>query len=125
MGSAGPVDVHVDFAELGRVQTELQRLVALVEDLDELCAIRPDGEQMGSGVAAQAVAAFGDMWRTARHTMSENLAGCRTYVEMALQGYGSTERTLGAAVGEAATIDQVTRLQPPSAAGGGGGDGAW
>ncbi len=98
MGSAGPVDVHVDFAELGRVHTELQNLLAQVEGLDQASVIRPDVEDLGRPVAAEAIAEFGRRWHTERVTMVENLAGCLVYLELAETSYGAAEQVIGAAV---------------------------
>ena len=94
MSSPEPVDVHVDFAELGRVHTELQNLLAQVEGLDQVCAIHPDSESMGSAIAADAIAWFETHWRTERESIVTDMAACVTYVELALQGYGRTEHTL-------------------------------
>jgi hypothetical protein len=96
MSRTGPVDVHVDLAGLGRVHTELQNLLAQIEAFDDLCTVRPDSAALGSPVAADAVARFGALWRSARSEIAANVAGCLTYVEMAQQGYESTEQGIAA-----------------------------
>ena len=103
MRGTEPVDVSVDFAELGRVERELATLVAEVADLDRLCAITADGGELGSDVVARNVGWFGGRWNTGRNAISRNLGGCQEYVAEALESYEVTEQTLrGAAVGTSA-----------------------
>lgn len=100
MGSPGPVDVHVDFAELGRVHTELQNLHGHVAALGDRSA-PADAAYIGGAIPADAVNAFLSAWFQESQWLSQHLRDCHAYVEAALGTYTGTERALSGATASA------------------------
>jgi hypothetical protein len=91
---ADTVDLYVDLAELARVRDEVQVLLTSLTDLRTRREPPVTAEDMGSEDVADAVDRFRRRWSGVAERMSENLRSCVDYVDLALDQYARTERTL-------------------------------
>jgi hypothetical protein len=88
----GPVSLHVDPVELGRVHADLQALVLDQSYCDAL--LEPDATSMGGADVAEAVRDFTRRWDAGRNRLVDDLGGAAVFVETAIQSYDATESGL-------------------------------
>ena len=95
MTTTGPVDVHVDTGELGRLRSELE---ALSQELDIVySAIDYPDEAFGGAEVHGAVGEFESSWRSTRSALSEGLMAAAHLVATAIEAYEQAEGMLKAA----------------------------
>lgn len=94
---SGPVEFFVELTELGRVRTELQTLVAELEQLDTRPAVDASAEAMGDGSVAAELEHFVATWRDGLAAIRDGLVGCMLLTELAMESYTATETGLQAA----------------------------
>ena len=93
MTTAGPVDLFVDTAELGRLRGELQTLQAELGDLPAQ-GVDVGPAALGGEDVAAAVDRFTVHWTTARARIAENLGACLALAEGAVQAYTASENAI-------------------------------
>jgi hypothetical protein len=94
MTSAGPVELFVDTAELGRLRGELQTLQAELSDLPAHQSMTAGPDALGGDDVAGAVDRFAVHWNDARARIAENLGECLALTEGAIQAYTATESAI-------------------------------
>ncbi len=90
----GPVDLFVDLGELGRLRSELQTLVAELENLDSRQGVDASPGAMGHDWLARELEGFGTAWRDGLTRLQDGLAGCMLLTEVAVESYTTTEDVL-------------------------------
>ena len=95
-----PVDVYVDFTELGRVRDDLQSLLASLTDLSTRSGTPVSADGKGSDAVADAVERFRNRWADAGERLVANLRACLDYANGALDQYERTEGALCSRLGD-------------------------
>jgi hypothetical protein len=91
-GGGGPVELFVDFEEVGRLRNELQTLEAELGDLPAQEAGADPGA-LGADVAG-AVDGFTVFWNDGRARITENVGQCRALAEGAAEAYTGAENAI-------------------------------